>query len=242
MKIAVFYAIPLETKRLLRSVGAVLTSNVPYKTFEARDRLNQLLFIETGVGGRAATDAFLRQTALGRPDIVISAGFGGALSDEAPVGTVILAAGSILLSGTGVSHSLEIPSLPGLAGKPGWLKHGTVVTLTRMTEKRAVRQLIPRTLPVPVCDMETYYLAAACLHNDVPFIGIRSVSDSWLTEIPPAFIGACDGSGAFSLSRAFSILIRHPSLVPRSVRLGLDAVSAARQLCRGVLDLLEALP
>lgn len=244
MNISIFYALPQELRSLVRSLSAICTARSPCRTFEMRYRSARVFFIETGVGGKAAKRAFDHHLAGGIPDVIISAGFGGALGYDVPVGQIVLAARSLLFSDSRVVNSLEIPLPPGLSRMPDWMRRGTVVTLEQPIEKRAVRENVSnKALALPVCDMESHYLAELSIAHGIPFLAIRSVSDAGHTEIPSAFFDVCSSgiSGAYSATKAFAMLACNPRLVPNAIALGFRSRTAARQLSRAILALIDVL-
>lgn len=239
--ILILHALPQEIGPLVRFLRAPPTQRSPYRIYEAAYRSSRLVLVETGMGGQAATKAFLHQTQIDRPDIVISAGFGGALYRNLSVGEVVIAGSSMLCTPEGAKNSLEIPDLPGLLPLPEGLRRGSVITLHEGMQKRMVREVVSPVLPYPVCDMETFYLADAAARLEVPFIGIRSVSDGARTEIPLAFFNVCDPSGAYRAKRAISVFYRRPFLIPKAIQLAFNGKVAARQLSNAVLAVLDAL-
>lgn len=240
--ILVLYAFPREIGPFERRVALLPAAAFPGRGREGLYGTRRLFLVETGIGGRAAQKTLLHTLSLCKPDLVISAGFAGAISRDAAVGDVILVARSLLSEGKTLAGSLEI-RVPSLKAEiPGWLTTGSLITLDRLMKKRAVMPFLPPGLPRPVlCDMETYHLAAACLDRDIPFLAIRAVSDAAGTEIPAALIDVCDETGIYSSRRAIATLCRHPLVAAKTIPLFLHGRSASRQLCRGLLALLDIL-
>lgn len=243
MNISIFYALPQEMGNLVRSLGAARTARYPCRAFEMHYRSARLVFLETGVGGRAAKRAFDHHLAEGTPDVVISAGFGGALDYDAPIGQTILGTSFLLFSGSRMVNSLETPLLPRLYRTPDRVRQGTVVTLEQPVEKRTVREKISSDFALPVCDMESYYLAERAIARGISFFAIRSVSDTGRTEVPSAFFEVCNGdvSGEYSTTKVFAMLVRNPHLIPKAMLLGFHSRTAARHLGRAIRALVDML-
>lgn len=239
--VLILHALPHEIGPLVRSLRASRTRISPPKTYVAPYRSARLVLLETGIGGQAATRAFLHQTQIDRPDIVVSAGFGGALYHNLSVGEVVIAGGLMLCTPEGVKNSLETPDKSGLLPLPEGLRRGSVITLQEWMQKRAVREVVSPALPYPVCDMETFYLADAAARLEIPFIGIRSVSDGARTEIPLALLNVYDPNGVYQTKRALSVFCRRPFLIPKAIQLALHGKVAARQLSNAVLTVLDAI-
>lgn len=243
MNVSVFYSFPQELAPLRRQVCAVPATASPCKTLQATYRSHGLTFFEAGMGQKAAGKALLHQMAGQKPDLVISAGFCGALAQGIPIGTVVLATDVILCNGMGVVDSLAIPLVIDCELIHAPIKPGRMVTLEQRMEKQAVREFVSGTPTLTVCDMESYYLAKNSLGLGALFIALRSVSDSAPTDIPCALFDVCDAvSGAYSPIRAVSVLLTNPRLIPGTLALGFHARTAAWRLSQAVIALLNVLP
>lgn len=109
MKIAVFSAFPRELKYIRKKSTALAKSaHRPYRIFVSKHAACRLVAVETGMGAVNLEAAFTYVFKTYRPDIILSAGFGGALYYRADIGDLVLASRYFLLTREGV---VEFPQL-----------------------------------------------------------------------------------------------------------------------------------
>jgi nucleoside phosphorylase len=254
MLVALFAAFPQELKHIYKKrPSAQSPEDRPFpwqgKPYPPCD----IIAVQTGMGSANAEKAFRRVLQEHRPDIVLSAGFGGALYEDAEIGDIVWSPGALLISG-GRTRQYEHPAevaIPGsdLGRRVGEklrertaAREGNIVTLPGMMTKAKIKDFIPCNLPFPVCDMETFYLAKLSHLNRVPFLAVRSITDRLAEDIPPELLAVTDGAGQYRFLKAFGLLLAKPTLLPSSVRLGRNAARASKSLGKAVDSLMEILP
>jgi adenosylhomocysteine nucleosidase len=163
----------------------------------------------SGMGAAAARLAGETLVGRCRPELLVSAGFGGALTPG-------LAAGDLVLGETFWHYSLDTRELKAgpQPAPPQPLPHlcealqqagltavtGSLVTTSRIIHKG--RQGEPLAgLPRPVLDLETSVLAELAASRDLAFLSLRAITDAAGEEIPEFLhtagdLGASPGAGA----------------------------------------------
>jgi len=194
-------ALPLEVRPFLRRIkaGARRDLGLPAWEWEAAGAVLAL----TGMGAAAARRAGESLVGRLRPGLLVSAGFGGALTPG-------LAAGDLVLGETFWHYSPDTRELkPGPQPAPprplprlgAVLKQagltavtGSLVTTSRIIHKG--RQGEPLAgLPHPVLDLETGVLAELAAAQDLAFLSLRAITDGPAEEIPE-FLHAAGDPGA----------------------------------------------
>jgi adenosylhomocysteine nucleosidase len=244
MKLSIFSAFPQELKYMIKNVKLEKSlKRGAFHIFYAEYSSHKIIFVQTGIGARNLETAFDYVLETSSPDLIVSAGFGGALYETAVTGDLVWASRVFLFSES-LSDMLPIPdtlrvSLK-LAAKTGFFP-GSILTLTKWIKKADIKKMVPDGLSFPVCDMETHLLARLSNEKGAPFLAIRSITDTLNEEIPPDFFTISDEAGQFRLSRALGILLRKPSLIPQSIKLGMNAEIASKKLWHAVKSLIEIL-
>ncbi len=252
MRLALFAAFPQELKHLrkrFRSVKKI--GGCPFPLFAAALRSCEIIAVQTGMGTANIEAAFTYVRQRYRPDVILSVGFCGALYREARVGDLVWASqcwhfrkGEMKLAGENAVMAASQPDfgrneiLEKLHGRIR-IREGSFVTLSTWMPKLRLIGAIPRDIPAPVCDLETFHLAQWSRQYGLPFFAVRSVTDRADDDISPELFQVSDETGHYSLSRALGILLKRPSLISESVTLGRNAARASRNLCQAVNALLE---
>ena len=95
-----------------------------------------------------------------------------------------------------------------------------------------VKRLLPAEIAFPVCDMETFPLVETARQRQLPFLGVRSITDRADEEIPRALLKVNDASGSYRFLRAVFLLLSKPRLIPAAIRLGRRGAVASENLWR----------
>jgi adenosylhomocysteine nucleosidase len=244
MRIAICAAFPQELKYIIRNFGAARhPQRGPGPVFVSTWPPHELLVVQTGMGSANAEAALQFIFESFDPDIVLFAGFGGALYSGAGIGDLVWATSVMNFPG-GISTPLAIPDPTRIAEKLSArirLLKGNMVTLPHRIEKKEITEILPPALPYAVCDMETYAAAKFSLGKDVPFFAIRAVTDTADEEIPPELFAVTDDFGKYELARALGTILSRPHLIPHVIRLGRNSETAAALLYTCVKLFVETL-
>ncbi|MCL5023641.1 MAG: hypothetical protein M1497_09800 [Nitrospirae bacterium] len=243
-KLAIFSAFPQELRHIMRNVGPLTAAKkFPFELHRARYAASEIILVQTGMRVAGAEESLWYILDEHKPDVVLSAGFGGALYEGARIGDLV-SASRVLLVRDGIEETMELPETGEMIRKLGsslTVREGSVLTLAKWLTKSEVRKLLHVGLPFPVCDMEAFFLAKLSAEKGLPFLAIRSISDRADEEIPPGLLGVADESGKYRLSRALRVLATRPALIPRSIGLGLNSGIASRSLWHFVRALAETI-
>jgi adenosylhomocysteine nucleosidase len=202
------------------------------------------LVVQSGMGRQRAEQALRYVLAQYQPVAVLSLGFCGALAVTLRVGDLVVCSpvGALLTMPSGphaapspvgwlhcddslVQQALDIPMLPGA----GQLVEGGCLTVPSAAGPRDVKQWLSETFPCVAVDMESFWIGHLAQEAGVPFLVVRSVSDT-LAESLPSLDGLVDDFGRASLSTLSRYLLRYPLRVAQLARLGLQAQRAEKSL------------
>jgi len=173
----------------------------------------EVVLVQTGVGKRRAERA--TELVLERYPIttMVSLGFGGALTEEAKVGDVILCS-TIHEEGGGESpchSSADLVSLAAqtVANTEMRLLQGDSVTVARPVAETAAKQALGKAFSAKVVDMESYWIGRIASSKQVPFLAVRSISDSMADSLFPLdrFL---DSNGIWQWKRAVRYFLFRP--------------------------------
>jgi len=184
--------------------------------------LNEFSITCAGIGPDAASksaDALIQQL---HPELVISVGFAGAADPSLNAGAVI-SPKTVIDSKSGQTFS----TIRG---------DGVLVSSPKIVNAQEKAQLRLRYGAVAV-DMEAAAVAERAHHHGVPFLGVKSISDTSETTLPDLgrFVRE---DGAFSTMSFLTYLMLHPTWWPAVRRLAINSTIAARTLASSLRQIL----
>jgi adenosylhomocysteine nucleosidase len=202
------------------------------------------LLVQSGMGRQRAEQALRYVLAQYQPVAVLSLGFCGALAVTLRVGDLVVCSpvGALLMMPSGphvapspvgwlhcdgslVRQALAVLMPPG----SGQLVGGGCLTVPTAAGPRDVKQWLSETFPSVAVDMESFWIGHLAQEAGVPFLAVRSVSDTLAESLPP-FDGLVDDFGRASLTTLSRYLLHHPLRVAQLARLGLQAQRAEKNL------------
>jgi adenosylhomocysteine nucleosidase len=201
------------------------------------------------MGGVAAHRAGKTLICRCRPELLISLGFGGALTPELAAGDVVLGATfwhydpdtrelkagsqpSAPLSLTRLSHSVE------MLGRA--IVTGSVVTTNRIIHKGGQSDLLSG-LPHPVLDLETGALAELAAVHGLPFLSLRAITDTAREEIPEFLRDTGDSEATVGVRKALTWLVEDFRRVQDLLRLWRRSRRASQALAEALAILVPLL-
>jgi adenosylhomocysteine nucleosidase len=212
--IAVTFALPNESSGFVK----LLTN----------DRLHghEVRVLHTGVGARTVNERvadFLEKT---QPQLLLSAGFAGALMDDLRVGDLF------------VAENFSHPDLLSVVRSMKNLHFGKMITQTNITDSVEKRTELARTSGALAVDMETEPIARICRERNLPMLSLRAISDtpSAPFAIPQRVLFDLERQRT-SLVRLAGHVLRHPSAIGQLANVAKQA-STARRALTSALDLL----
>jgi adenosylhomocysteine nucleosidase len=199
----------------------------PFLRLLRRSHLRDEILVEvTGVGAESARACLERLLASATPQLVIAAGYAGALRPGLHVGDVVIA--SEVIDESGRTWPTTWPAE----------RRGRVLTCSRMIgDPEQKRELGTRHFADAV-DMESAALAEVCRGKGIPFACVRAVSDDVTTALSPRLLRLLQG-GHVSPLRVCGQLLRAPRLLPELVRLGRNTRVAGARLAERLAEVLK---
>lgn len=236
--ICIICAIRQETGPILKlfpSTRIASFTDLPAWRFQAFG--HSVTLIQSGIGASKAAKAVAAAVEFA-PEVIVSAGFCGALTDEIAAGELFLAEKlytfSLGIIDAAITPDQELNNLIGTR-----LNKAIFITTAGIIEKRHLYPLLPDPEATSMIEMESSAVAAACRTNGVRFIAIRSVSDTAAQDPARLFQLISDTDYNISIIRAALTLIKKPSLLPEYLQLHRNIVIAGKSLSEAIAFTLE---
>jgi adenosylhomocysteine nucleosidase len=208
--IAVTFALPAESSEFLRRVrdrtGAE-RNGVRIIGGKINDRAIEVL--HTGVGERICRQRVAEFLQARQFDLMISAGFAGALNDQLKVGDILLAKNfsTIELNNRRSSFS----SLP--------IHEVELLTVSALIDSSEKRLEIARASGAAAVDMETEFIAGACADHGIPLLSLRVISDTLDEPFPaPTKVLFDIEQQRTNLLKLAAFFLAHPNRIPRLIQ------------------------
>lgn len=246
-RILLLAALPQEVQPFLRLSRARRRRGLPWPSWEFPTGNGWGLLALSGMGAAAAREAAIRLVAQFRPHLLVSFGFGGAVSPELPPGSLVL--GRFCYRFDPATRVLD--SIPLLAAPRPWPEllgslaavdvfAGSLITTPYIIHK--TEQAGPlQALTYPVLDLESAAVAEVARAEGLPCLGLRAITDTAAEEIPD-FLAPTEGDpGAVGLLDALGWLAADPRRVKDLVHLWRRSRLGAARLAEGLMVLLPLL-
>lgn len=262
--VIVVAALELELAGIRR---AMKTANV-FQIGEARCEKGWIgeqacLLVQCGMGRQRAEQTLRLVLAQDQPSAVLSLGFSGALAAKLRPGDPVVCStlralhtmapqlhaapvGSFLRCDEALVRQALLVSIPQFQGLTHWLKcshrgypvEGECLTLPSVASDRRVKAWLSGHFSSAVVDMESFWLGMVAHEAGIPFLTVRTVSDT-RSETLPSFDGLVDAFGRAEWPAFRRYLTRHPLVVGQLVRFGLHARQAQHSLTSFALRFLQ---
>lgn len=239
MKIAIITAMPEESAAVLKGAKqrdkSLLSGRKQYHTqIDGHD----IVLIESGMGmlnaGWAATALAAEQ-----PDLMISAGFGGAVLPGLSVGDAVVAEQVLHWDGGGFEEVVI-----GFYGRNAVaaelsLSRGAFITCDIIQDKRSLASLLPTGTANPLLEMESAAIARVAAAHGIPFLGVRTISDPWDEELDFTIDEFCDDTMRIRPAKVLATILNRPRIIPQLIRLARNSRLAAAGLATALRRLLH---
>ena len=165
-----------------------------------------------------------------RFDLLVSAGFAGALDERLKVGDLLLAQNF---------STANVAKTEVLLSKFS-VHVGDLFTTMRVIDSPEDRNQIARSTGAAAVDMETDFIARICAEHALPMLSLRVISDSPARPLPlpPRVLFDIDEQKT-KLTRLAAHTITHPNTVWRLMRFARQVRIARENLTRAIVDLLR---
>jgi adenosylhomocysteine nucleosidase len=243
---ALMAALPWEVRPFLRQSKARprRVRDLPVWDFVLGEGRGEVVL--SGMGPAATRRAVASLLARGRPQILVSLGFGGALTPELRPGALVVGESfwhydpdtQVLAPAAAPASPLPLPEMVHHlreAGLPAF--PGTMVTTCHFIHKGEGGAALRR-LEHPLLDLETSVLAGVAAVEGLPFVSLRAVTDAAGEEIPDFLGGAGNAATAVGPREALRWLAGDPRRLWPLIKLWRRSRVAALTLARALFVLL----
>jgi adenosylhomocysteine nucleosidase len=192
-----------------------------------------------GIGKECARIAAEMTIRCYRPDLVISAGFGGGLQPHVQDGDIVVGTEILELRKDQESeitcdlmHTPAHPTRINGNGTPEMRVHyGKIITTDEMVLRAADKTRIGKTTGALAVDMETSAVAAVCAARQIDFLAVRCITDNNHEDLPREF-NDFFVLGQLRAKRVLSSCVRDPRVLGDLARLGYRARHSGENLAR----------
>lgn len=237
--IAILVAVKQELQPILRRAKAGHVVRQEHLDFYEGTLAGQpVALLALGVGKECARIAAEMTVRCYRPDLVLSAGFGGGLQDHLEGGDIVIGTDILEViqdTGSDVHWRTALadcrPQRLDVASDRYRVHYGKIITAGEMILKAETKQRFGKATGALTVDMETSAVAAVCAAHDTEFMAVRCVSDHSRQDLPEE-LNDFFVIGQLRPGRIASACARHPTLLVDLARIGYRAANAGQNLAR----------
>lgn len=204
------------------------------------------LLLLSGIGKLRARDALSEACARFSLSMVISIGFAGGLHPDLREGDLVIAdriydgdkvaADSQTVWSLGISETLIDKVIAKCPGTPS--HRGGLLTVDEAVCKPEEKRDLGNRYPVIAVDMETAGLFASAREKHLPFLSVRSITDTVDHELVN-FASCVDATGEISRIKAGWHILTHPASIPKIRELRGHCRTATHSLTHFVAEFLR---
>jgi adenosylhomocysteine nucleosidase len=231
MKVLVTFAVPAEfapwrARHAFSPSGeAAQPGPGDYVSYDGYIGKSEVRVVLTGMGGKNAA-LRVHRALWDAPDICISSGLAGGLSDSCRAGDVVVARRTGWHGTTSSIASNEF--LVQTASRCGAKSVSRFLTVEQIVGTSAEKRAL--TSSGDVVEMESYFVLRAAAGAHVPAVAVRAISDAVEEDLPMDFSRVLDSKGAVRMRKLAGELARAPRRIPGLVRFGLRSRRTADAL------------
>jgi len=238
--IAILVAVRQELKPILRRADANHVVRQEHLDFHEGTLGGQpVALLALGIGKECARIAAEMTIRCYRPDLIISAGFGGGLQEYVEDGDIVVGTEILELrrdQGDAITwDSTYKPLRPTRIhsdnGAEIRVHYGKIMTTDEMVLRAANKARIGKATGALAVDMETSAVAAVCGARKTDFLAVRCITDNVSEDLPDEF-NDFFVLGQLRPDRVFSSCARDPRVVGDLARLGYRARRSGAKLAR----------
>jgi adenosylhomocysteine nucleosidase len=238
--IAILVAVRQELRPILHRAKANHIVRQEHLDFHEGTLAGQpVALLALGIGKECARIAAEMTIHCYRPDLIISAGFGGGLQEHVHDGDIVVGTEILELRkdrGSEIScDSLHTPVHPVRLNGNGTgdmrVHYGKIVTTDEMILRAANKMRIGKATGALAVDMETSAVATVCAVRGIDFLAVRCITDNDHEDLPREF-NDFFVLGQLRAKRVLSSCARDPRVLGDLVRLGYRAMHSGDKLAR----------
>lgn len=229
--IAITFALPVESAPFIKTLSD-----------KRRERSGELEIVRgkidnrgvevlhTGVGEKICRHrmaAFLQER---QSELLISAGFAGALNDKLNVGDVVIA------------QNFSTAKIPPASFPADFsVRIRDIVTTSQVIDSVEERLCIAQTTGADAVDMETEFIARACAEHGLPMLSLRAISDTPARPLPlPPHVLFDIEQQKTRATKLSLYLLTHPARIARMISFIRHVQTARRSLTRALDAILRS--
>lgn len=185
----------------------------------------RIAVVESGMGfarARRATQALLEGHS---PRWLLSCGFAGALRDNVPIGSILVADSIVDQHGQSLQIDLHMPADPTRG-----LFVGRLLTADDIVRTVALKRQLADQHSALAVDQESLAVAQVARDHKTRFLAVRVISDDLSSDLPPEILSIVGATGSVRFGAAVGALWKRPSAAKDMWRLREQAQSAAARL------------
>jgi adenosylhomocysteine nucleosidase len=189
------------------------------RVYRGQLRGKPCILVQTGIGKRRAEKATAFVLERYPVTAMISLGFAGALTADLRIGDVVVcftvrrASGFEKEDGQVEAYAADANLMALASSKPadGSTRFclGSSVTVRRLASGLRRKQELSREFHAQIVDMESYWIAGMASERQVPFITVRSISDTLQDDLRP-LDQILDSEGRLLWKRVVPYFLLHP--------------------------------
>jgi nucleoside phosphorylase len=230
--IAVTFALPAESSQFLRRVRnksrvnrngtRIIRGNIDDREIEV---------LHTGVGEsvcRERAGKFLEDQQF---ELLISAGFAGALNDQLQIGDLLLAKN---FSTVHLNEKRSLSTLP--------IHAADLLTASALIDSAEERNSVARASGAAAVDMETEFIARACAAHGIPLLSLRVITDTPREPFPaPPNVLFDIAKQRTDLAKLTKFFLAHPNRIPSLVQFARRTAQARKTLADALVEVVQNL-
>ena len=213
IKIGIISAMEREVAPFISAWSAVRLQRTPLVM--RTDRSGETAYVASGIGREPGITASEALIAAFKPDVLVSAGFAGALVAERRVGDEVLV-GVVVDGTTGESFRTESSS------------NRKIVSSGFIANRSAKLELHAR-YDAEAVDMEGAAVGTVAKRHGIPFYAVKTISDELDFPMLP-FESFVDERGRFQIAEFLGHVSLRPTHWPGLIRMGRNSSKAAAKL------------
>jgi adenosylhomocysteine nucleosidase len=238
--IAILVAVRQELRPILRRADANHVVRQEHLDFHEGTLGGQsVALLALGIGKECARIAAEMTIRCYRPDLVVSAGFGGGLQPDICAGDIVVGTEILDLGRDqgdqitwNTTHQPLQPARIRCDGDLGIRVHyGKILTTDEMVLRASNKARIGKATGALAVDMETSAVAAVCAARKTDFLAVRGITDLVDEDLPDDF-NDFFVLGQLRPDRVFSSCARDPRVLTDLARLGYRARFSGAKLAR----------
>ncbi len=176
-----------------------------------------------GLAGERSAVALKRMIEKIRPDLIVSAGFSGALQPGLALGDIVI--------GENYSDPALVRSLRDRTD----CRIGQIITVPDILETAAAKRNIGVRSGALAADLESAHIFRVCSEAGIPMLSVRTISDVLAQDMPvPGFVLINPETGKSDPPAIFRYLFRHPAKATQFAQLVRGARVAQQSLAKAL--------